>query len=201
MSETDKLYSGGCDFIAGVQTLDQLPPASLAEIAFAGRSNVGKSSLINAITGRKSLARTSHTPGRTQQLNFFNIGEYFILVDMPGYGYAKVSKTQRRFWDQLIKTYLRGRAPLRYTFVLVDSRRGLKEMDEEMMQMLDEAAVPFRILLTKTDKINDFEHKQLTESVKDAMKRHPAAFPEPLLCSAHKKIGIEEIRALLRELI
>jgi GTP-binding protein len=186
MSEADKLFSGSCEFIAGIQNLDQLPPASLPEIAFAGRSNVGKSSLINAITARKSLARTSHTPGRTQQLNFFNINGAFILVDMPGYGYAKVSKTQRRFWDRLINAYLRGRAPLRCTFLLIDARHGFKESDEEMMKMLDETAVPFRILLTKVDKITNAEKEQVKENVIKALKKHPAAFPEPLLCSAHK---------------
>ena len=153
MSAASTPFNGECDFVAAAASLDRIPPESLPEIAFAGRSNVGKSSLINALTGRKALARTSHTPGRTQQLNFFTIQEQFLLVDMPGYGYAKVSKTTRKSWDDLIKQYLRGRVSLKCVFLLIDSRHGLKESDREMMKMLDETAVAYRIILTKADKL------------------------------------------------
>lgn len=194
-------FKGPCEFVAAVQTIDRLPPASISEIAFAGRSNVGKSSLINAITGRKALARTSHTPGRTQQLNFFDIDGYFLLVDMPGYGYAKVSKKQRAEWQDLIKTYLRGRVTLRCVFLLVDSRHGLKESDHEMMKMMDESGVPYRIILTKADKLKKDEAEKVVAETAAAIKKHPAAFPEPHLCSAHKKDGISEIEEIIKSVI
>ena len=194
-------FTGPCEFVAAVQTIDRLPPASISEIAFAGRSNVGKSSLINAITGRKALARTSHTPGRTQQLNFFDIDGHFLLVDMPGYGYAKVSKTMRDAWQKLMRTYLRGRVTLRCVFLLVDSRHGLKESDIEMMKMLDETAVPYRLILTKADKLKKTEAEKVFEETKLSLKKHPAAFPEPHLCSAHKKEGLSEIEEIIRSVI
>lgn len=147
-----KLFSGPCEFFAGVMDLNGLPPEGAPEIAFAGRSNVGKSSLINALTARKTLARTSNTPGRTQQLNFFDLGGVFWLVDMPGYGYAKVSKKMREEWDDLIFSYLRGRPSLRSVFVLIDSRHGLKDVDLDLIKMLDAAGVSARIVLTKVDK-------------------------------------------------
>lgn len=195
------LFAGECTFVAGVPSLDILPAPDLPEIAFAGRSNVGKSSLINALTGRKALARTSHTPGRTQQLNFFNIKDLFLLVDMPGYGYAKVSKKMRAEWSKLIKRYLKGRVTLRCVFLLVDSRHGLKESDIEMMKMMDEAAVPYRILLTKSDQIKKADEESTIQNISAALKKHPAAFPEPHLCSAHKKIGITEIEEVVKSLI
>ncbi len=195
------LFSGECTFVAAVQTLDRLPPASLSEIAFAGRSNVGKSSLINAMTKRKALARTSHTPGRTQQLNFFKINDAFLLVDMPGYGYAKVSKKMREDWSKLIRTYLRGRVTLKCVFLLVDSRHGLKDSDIDMMKMMDETAVPYRILLTKCDEIKKADYDTTLEDVKETLKKHPAAFPEPLLCSAHKRIGMDEIEFITKSVI
>ena len=188
------LFSGPCDFTAGAARLDQMPEASLPEVAFAGRSNVGKSSLINALTGRKTLARTSRTPGRTQQLNFFNIGGRFFLVDMPGYGYAQVSRDTKMAWDQLITDYLRGRQSLRCVYILIDSRHGLKDSDHELMDMLDEAAVPCRIVFTKADKAGEDEYKGLAHKTTAAIKRHRTVSPDPLFTSAEKKQGIEELR-------
>ena len=153
------------EFLTSAAAPQGFPRATAPEVAFLGRSNVGKSSLINALTNRKALARTSHTPGRTQQLNFFDIGGAFILVDMPGYGYAKVSKKMRAEWTKVMRTYLRGRVTLKCVFVLVDSRHGLKDSDIEMMTMLDETAVPYRILLTKADQIKKSEREEVLEKV------------------------------------
>ncbi|MEM6780448.1 MAG: ribosome biogenesis GTP-binding protein YihA/YsxC [Pseudomonadota bacterium] len=188
-----KLFAGPCDFMLGVAGLEQLPKGTLPEVAFAGRSNVGKSSLINALTNRNDLARTSNTPGRTQQLNFFNLGDQIRLVDMPGYGYAKVSKKERSDWEQLIFDYLRGRPNLRCVFVLVDARHGLKDSDERLMAMLDEAAVSYRIILTKGDK----KAKGVVDDVQASLKKHPAAYPEVHLTSSMKDVGLEELRAIV----
>ncbi len=189
-----KLFAGPCDFVRGVTSLEQLPPMDLPEIAFAGRSNVGKSTLLNALTGRKALARVSHTPGRTQQLNFFQLGGHCYLVDMPGYGYAKISKKQRKEWDRLIFDYLRGRANLRTVFVLIDARHGIKETDKHVFELLDMAAVSYRIVLTKKDKIHENELSGIRESVIAEIKNHPAAYPEIMETSAHKTTGVEELR-------
>lgn len=196
-SEHDKLFSKPCEFIAGVDKLDRMIPESLPEVAFAGRSNVGKSSLINTVTGRKALARTSNTPGRTQQLNFFLIAEEFHLVDLPGYGYAKVSKTMIRDWTKLLKTYLKGRVTLRLCLLLIDSRHGIKESDSEIMKMLDEAAVPYRVIFTKVDKMKASERQKMIEQVEMSLKKHPAAFPNVLLTSSETKEGVDELRDLL----
>ncbi len=195
------LFAGPCDFMMGVAALPQLPAAALPEIAFAGRSNVGKSSLVNALTGRKTLANVSATPGRTQQLNFFNLGDKLYMVDMPGYGYAKVSKEQRGAWHDLIYDYLRGRPNLRTVFILIDSRVGLKESDLSIMDMLDETAVSYRIVLTKCDKLKKGEADKLQESIMAKLKNRPAAHPGLLFTSAEKGAGIPEYRAVIREFI
>ena len=197
LEDARKLFAGNCDFMLGVAGLNQLPEANMPEIAFAGRSNVGKSSLVNALTGRNTLAKTSHTPGRTQQLNFFNLGDRLYMVDMPGYGYAKVSKTQRDAWTQLIFDYLRGRPTLRCVFILIDSRHGLKDTDIELMKMLDETAVQYRIILTKTDKVKNEELKKVTDKITATLKTHAAAFPVLTATSAHKGGGIPEARAVI----
>jgi len=195
IAEGQRIFAGECDFMLGVADLSQLPPAEIPEIAFVGRSNVGKSSLVNALTNRKILARVSHTPGRTQQLNFFNLGDLLHLVDMPGYGYAKVSKSDRKAWNFLIKDYLRGRETLRCVFILIDSRHGLKDSDREMMKMLDECAVPYRIILTKTDKCKNLEG--LKKSILAELQTHAAAFNEVYATSSHKKTGIEHVRSII----
>ena len=167
----------------------------MPEIAFAGRSNVGKSSLVNALTGRKTLARTSNTPGRTQLLNFFALGEELLLVDLPGYGYARASKSLVRQWTGLIRDYLRGRRELLRVYLLIDARHGLKDSDREIMGSLDEAAVSYQIVLTKCDKMKGHDLKAMIEKTNAEAKRHPAAFPSIAVTSAHKAKGIAELRA------
>ena len=191
------LFAQNCRFVAAAATLDQVPPPTLPEIAFAGRSNVGKSSLVNALTGRTTLARISDTPGRTQQLLFFNLGDRLILVDMPGYGYAKVSKALSAAWNVLLRDYLRGRVPLRRACLLVDSRHGLKASDREMMTLLDAAAVSYQVVLTKADKPDTASVRKMTAETEMALKKHPAALPAVLATSARAGIGIPELRAAL----
>jgi GTP-binding protein len=192
-----RLFAAQCDFVAGVAALDQLPPASLSEIAFAGRSNVGKSSLVNALTGRKTLARVSHTPGRTQQLNFFDLGGRLMLVDLPGYGFAQAAKHKVQSWTQLTRDYLRGRATLRRVCVLVDSRHGLKPVDGEAMDLLDTAALSYQIVLTKSDEPKPAELEAVRAATLAALARRPAAHPEVLATSAQIGTGIAELRAVL----
>lgn len=194
------LFAYSCDFIAGANKEEILPPASIPEVAFAGRSNVGKSSLINALTNRKQLARVSHTPGRTQQLNFFEIAQRLRIVDMPGYGYAAVGKKTVAGWQDLIKAYLKGRVLLRRVLLLIDSRHGFKDVDSEIMDLLDEAAVPYQIILTKVDELKKGELEARIEAVEKTIKKHPAAFPVIVPVSSHKGNGIEELRAMLEEL-
>ena len=196
-----RLFSGRVDFLLSAPQLKFLPEPTVPEIAFAGRSNVGKSSLLNALTGRKAIARASVTPGRTQELNFFEVGEptQFRLVDMPGYGFAKAPVKVVERWKNLVKSYLRGRQVLARNLVLVDSRHGLKDVDREMMKMLDEAAVGYRIVLTKTDKIKASELERVANKVADEARKHPAAFPELHLTSSEKGMGIAELRAAVVE--
>lgn len=198
IEEARKLFAGPCDFVMGVAKLEQLPAASMPEVAFAGRSNVGKSSLVNTLTGRNTLARTSNTPGRTQELNYFNLGGQIFMVDMPGYGYAKVSKEKRSDWDNLIRDYLRGRPSLRCVFILVDARHGLKESDIGIMEMLDETAVSYRIIMTKCDKAHPTEQKILRTKIEALLKKHAAGYPEIHFTSSVKDEGIAELRALVR---
>jgi GTP-binding protein len=197
IAEARKLFSGRVEFLLSAPTLQFLPDADVPEVAFCGRSNVGKSSLLNALTGRKSIARTSVTPGRTQELNFFDVGEptQFRLVDMPGYGFAKAPVKVVEKWRALVRTFLRGRVPLKRTLVLVDSRHGLKESDLMMMKMLDEAAVGYRLVLTKADKIKASELAATLEKLAIEARKHSAAHPQMHVTSSEKGMGIDELRA------
>jgi GTP-binding protein len=192
-----KLFAGPVTFLKSAPSLQFLPDATVPEVAFCGRSNVGKSSLLNAITGRKSIARTSVTPGRTQELNFFDVGEplRFRLVDMPGYGFAKAPPKVVETWRRLVRDYLRGRVELKRTLLLVDARHGVKPVDAEMMKMLDEAAVGYRIVLTKADKIKASELEAVHAATLVEARKHPAAYPEVHISSSEKGLGIEELRA------
>jgi GTP-binding protein len=196
-----KLFAGPIAFLKSAPDLKFLPDMDAPEVAFAGRSNVGKSSLLNALTGRNSLARTSNTPGRTQELNFFDVGEPLVLrlVDMPGYGFAKAPKDLIRKWHHLINDFLRGRAVLKRVLVLVDSRHGLKDVDRELMAMLDKAAVSYRLVLTKSDKIKATELAKVHEETTAEARKHPAAHPEVIATSSEKGMGIPELRAAVLE--
>ena len=194
------LFAQDCRFVIAVAGLNQLPPGTLPEVAFAGRSNVGKSSLVNALTGRTTLARTSNTPGRTQQLIFFDLGGRLMLVDLPGYGYAKVSKSVVEAWNRLLRAYLKGRVGLRRALVLVDSRHGLKPSDREVMTLLDDAAVPYQVVLTKVDKITQPAMTATVAETEAVLKRHPAAYPAVRTTSARSGLGIAELRAELAKL-
>jgi len=194
------LFAQACTFLLGVTSLEALPLADRPEIAFAGRSNVGKSSLVNALTGRNTLARTSNTPGRTRELNFFELTNGLYLVDLPGYGYAKVERAQVERWVELLKSYLAGRPTLRRICILVDARHGLKPSDLEMMDMLDVTAVSYQIVLTKADKLKASQIAAVVSKVEAAIKRRPAAHPEVAVTSSVKKTGIETLRADLASL-
>jgi GTP-binding protein len=189
------LFARPCEFIAGAAKHSALPEMGLPEIAFAGRSNVGKSSLVNALTGRKTLARTSQTPGRTQQLNFFDLADVLCLVDLPGYGYAKASKTSIANWTDLVNTYLKGRANLVRVFILIDARHGTKDVDRTIMEMLDIAAVTYQAVLTKADKVTGVELEKRLAEVDAELRTHVAAHPVIIATSANTKIGIEQLRA------
>jgi GTP-binding protein len=192
-----RLFAHSCDFIAGAATPEALPPDTLPEVAFAGRSNVGKSSLVNALTGRTTLARVSHTPGRTRQLNFFDLGRRLMLVDLPGYGYAEASKTDIARWTGLVKVFLKGRASLRRTLLLIDARHGIKPVDRPLMEMFDEAAVSFQIVLTKIDKVKGGDLERCIAATSAELARHVAAHPVIHLTSAHEGIGVPALRAAL----
>ena len=194
------LFAGSCDFIAAAQALSALPPISLPEIAFAGRSNVGKSSLVNALTGRTTLARTSQTPGRTRQLIFFALANRLQLVDLPGYGYAKASKTDIKAWTKLTRKFLVGRQSLQRMLLLIDSRRGIGPADKEMMKLMDEAAVSWAVVLTKTDKLKAGQAEKILQKTQQEISRHVAAFPHVWSTSSQTGAGIADLRAHLASL-
>ncbi len=191
------LFAGPVDFLKGVVAMVHMPPADRLEACFAGRSNVGKSSLINALTGRKNLARASNTPGRTQEINFFTLGEERYLVDLPGYGYAEAPVAVVAKWQALLKQYLAGRQTLRRAFVLIDTRHGVKDVDEEILTLLDKSAVTFQVVMTKADKVNAATREANIAQVQAALKKHPAAYPEIVLTSSEKGEGIESLRAII----
>ena len=194
------LFAGETEFVKGVVAMSGLPPADRVEVCFAGRSNVGKSSLINALTGRKGLARASNTPGRTQEINFFTAGEEHYLVDLPGYGFANAPVLVVEKWQRLLKQYLSGRQTLRRAFVLIDARHGVKKVDEEILNLLDGAAVTFQVVLTKADKVKEKERAKVLDQVRAALSKHPAAFPELVVTSSEKGWGIPVLRSIIATL-
>ena len=196
-----KLFAGDWQFAWAAGSAATLPPMRGIEIAFAGRSNVGKSSLINALTGRRALARTSNTPGRTQELIFFTGPSKLVLVDMPGYGYAAASKTKIKNWTALIHAFLQGRANLARVYLLVDARHGLKPVDDGVLETLDKAAVNYQVILTKADEVKDADRADLLERTNVALAKHPAAYPELLVTSARKDAGVSELRSAIARLI
>lgn len=203
MNHDIKIFSGPVSFLKSAPKLEHLPEPNVAEIAFAGRSNVGKSSLINALVNRNGLARASNTPGRTQELNFFDVGDppHFRIVDMPGYGYAKAPVATVRKWRFLINDYLRGRVVLKRVFVLIDSRHGIGQVDGDILDMLDKAAISYRIVLTKTDKIKASALETVRAATHLALAKRAAAFPEMSVTSAEKKGGIDELRLAVLEAV
>ena len=190
------LFAGETTFLKGVVAMNGLPPADRTEVCFAGRSNVGKSSLINALTGRKGLARASNTPGRTQEINYFTAGDIYV-VDLPGYGFANAPVAVVEKWQKLLKQYLQGRQTLRRVFVLIDARHGAKAVDEEIMSLLDASAVTFQIVMTKTDKLKGDALQASLDKTRAALAKHPAAFPEIILTSSEKGDGIPTLRAVI----
>jgi len=192
-----KLFAGEVDFLNGVVAMSGLPADDRIEVCFAGRSNVGKSTLINAVTGRKAIARASNTPGRTQEINYFTLGDARYLVDLPGYGYANAPLHVVEKWQALLKQYLSGRAGLRRAFVLVDARHGIKPVDQEIMTLLDKSAVTFQVVLTKADKIKASQRDGVLQQVRGKLAQHPAAYPELVLTSSEKGDGIATLRSII----
>ncbi len=195
-----KLFAGPSEFVKGVVAMDGLPAPDRLEVCFAGRSNVGKSSLINALTGTKGLARASNTPGRTQEINFFTQGPELYLVDLPGYGYANAPLKVVEKWQRLLKQYLSGRQTLRRAFVLIDSRHGVKPVDDEIMKLLDTSAVTFQCVLTKADKVKAKDREKVLGQVRSALSKHPAAYPEIVLTSSENGDGIPTLRSIIAHL-
>lgn len=191
------LFAGNTGFLKGVVAMDGLPPADRLEVCFAGRSNVGKSSLINALTGRRALARTSNTPGRTQEINFFTMGEDHYLVDVPGYGFANAPVAVVEKWQRLLKNYLSGRPSLRRVFLLIDARHGPKSVDQEIMTLLDKSAVPFQVVMTKCDKLKVGELAKVTQKTMEGISSHPAAYPVLVQTSSAKGDGVDVLRAII----
>jgi len=195
------MFAGNTDFLKGVVAMDGLPPADRIEVCFAGRSNVGKSSLINALTGRKALARTSNTPGRTQEINFFTMGAEHYLVDVPGYGFANAPVAVVGKWQRLLKNYLSGRPSLRRVFLLIDARHGPKSVDQEIMQLLDRSAVPFQVVMTKCDKLKKGDLEKVTEKTIAGISKHPAAYPVLVQTSSAKGDGVDVLRAIIAGIV
>jgi len=195
-----RLFAGPVDFLKGVVAMAGLPAPDRPEVCFAGRSNVGKSTLINALTGRRGLARASNTPGRTQEINYFTLGAAAYLVDLPGYGYAKAPKPVVAAWQALLKAYLAGRPTLRRAFVLIDARHGIKAVDDEILHLLDGAAVPFQTVLTKADKVKAGARDAVLDQVRGALATHPAAYPELIVTSSETGQGIDTLRAAIADL-
>jgi ribosome biogenesis GTP-binding protein YsxC/EngB len=197
-----KLFAGECTFLKGVTAMDALPPADRLEICFAGRSNVGKSSLINGVTGRKALARTSNTPGRTQEINYFDLAAGpMYLVDLPGYGFAEAPKPVVEKWQALLRAYLAGRPTLRRVFLLIDARHGIKAVDAEIIGLLNRSAVTFEVVLTKTDKLGPGALAQIAEAVAQRLSKEPAAYPEIIATSSEKGFGIDVLRSRIADLL
>src|SRR6188508_2994158 len=189
-----KLFAGPCEFVAGAASFESLIPISLPEVAFAGRSNVGKSSLVNALTGRRTLARTSSSPGHTRQINFFDLGSQLTLVDLPGYGFAQVSRSMKETWQDLASAYLRGRPTLKRVCLLIDSRHGVKDTDRETMKNLDAAAVSYQLVLTKTDQLKPAQVARAVAAAETVARKHVAAYPIVLPTSSETGFGIPELR-------
>ena len=200
LKEAEAFFKQPCTFVLGVAKLEQLPLTEMPEVAFAGRSNVGKSSIINALTGQKGLAKTSNTPGRTQQLNYFNLGDKIHIVDLPGYGFAQAPESMVKQWQSLIFAYLQGRVNLKRVFVLIDSRHGIKKVDLEIMDMLDKAAITYQIVLTKTDKISNKALEKVLNDTQKTIKEHAAAYVGVLATSSEKKSGLNELRYEIQSL-
>jgi len=201
LEEANRLFRRPCTFLKGVVNVAGLPGDALPEVAFAGRSNVGKSSLLNALVGQKALARTSNTPGRTREVNYFVLDDRAYLVDLPGYGYAKAPKTEVAGWNRLIQDYLKGRASLRRVFLLIDARHGLKTSDAPTLELMDVAAVSYQAVLTKADKVKASELEKVVERTAKTLSKHPAAYPEIIATSARKGTGLAELRAAILTLM